>query len=73
MRKAERGGTEDRVLNSEFGMRNAERRQKTEVFEFGIGNSECGKGNWECGIRKERRRAEDRWEMTDDKENVNHG
>jgi len=34
--------TEDRVLNSEWGMRNAEKK-RGRSFEFGIGNAECGK------------------------------
>ena len=43
----------DRVLNSEFGMRNAERKKRTEVFEFGIGNAEFGKKKEDRGQNAE--------------------
>ena len=39
--KSWRISTDDRVLNAELGMRNAERK-KRQSFEFGIGNAECG-------------------------------
>jgi len=47
--------TDDRVLNSEIGMRNSERKtedghgkRRTEGFDFGMGNA---------GMRRERQRA----------------
>jgi hypothetical protein len=52
----------------EVGMRNAERKKKTEVFEFGIGNAEFGKRgdrrqrylNSESGMRNSERKTDDR-------------
>ena len=50
-------------MNAEFGMRNSERKrdrkQKTEGFEFGIGNAECGIHSiWELGLGIETEREE---------------
>jgi hypothetical protein len=62
-----RGDRRERYLNSELGMRKAERKKKTEVFEFGIGNAEFGKRgdrrqrylNSESGMRNSERKTDD--------------
>jgi hypothetical protein len=48
---------EDRVLNSEGGMRKAERKKRRQSFEFGRRNAECGKKKRRQSFEFGRRRS----------------